>query len=262
MSAQSKWAMCDGKSEWAICDGKGEWAVYSDKSEWAMCVGKSEWAIHINILCGGKSEWVLCGGKNTWAICTWAMCSSEGEWAMCGGKSEWAMYGGKWSKKPSCNFCQRQVIKTVCICFVFPCRVTSLHLVNCLSFSVFFFQFSGEDILCWNIELFCVWVLSCFDEYSFFVLLCFVLLTSMWLLFYVTYIHTYIHTYIYISVYSPVKDKVVVNDRWGRGCRCQHGGFFTCSDGSTSGELLVAQPQWVMFILQVWVIKICIIMQT
>ena len=29
-----------------------------------------------------------------------------------------------------------------------PCRVTSLHLVNCLSFSVFFFQFSGEDILC------------------------------------------------------------------------------------------------------------------
>jgi alpha-L-fucosidase len=29
---------------------------------------------------------------------------------------------------------------------------------------------------------------------------------------------------------SPVKDKVVVNDRWGAITRCQHGGFFTCRD--------------------------------
>ena len=29
---------------------------------------------------------------------------------------------------------------------------------------------------------------------------------------------------------SPVKDVVVVNDRWGQGCTCHHGGFYTCSD--------------------------------
>jgi alpha-L-fucosidase len=29
---------------------------------------------------------------------------------------------------------------------------------------------------------------------------------------------------------SPVKDEVVVNDRWGQGCACHHGGFYTCSD--------------------------------
>ena len=58
-----------------------------------------------------------------------------------------------------------------------------------------------------------------------------------------------IHSYIYNS--SPVKDSVVVNDRlvlmvalhglliyilssltsrWGKGCSCTHGGFFTCRD--------------------------------
>jgi alpha-L-fucosidase len=29
---------------------------------------------------------------------------------------------------------------------------------------------------------------------------------------------------------SPVKDTVVVNDRWGKGCSCKHGGFFACRD--------------------------------
>lgn len=29
---------------------------------------------------------------------------------------------------------------------------------------------------------------------------------------------------------SPVKDYVVVNDRWGAGCSCHHGGYYTCSD--------------------------------
>uniref|UniRef100_A0A5S6QCI3 Putative alpha-L-fucosidase n=1 Tax=Trichuris muris TaxID=70415 RepID=A0A5S6QCI3_TRIMR len=29
---------------------------------------------------------------------------------------------------------------------------------------------------------------------------------------------------------SPVKDKVVVNDRWGKGTMCHHGGFLTCGD--------------------------------
>lgn len=27
---------------------------------------------------------------------------------------------------------------------------------------------------------------------------------------------------------SPVKDEVVVNDRWGRGTDCRHGGFYNC----------------------------------
>ena len=29
---------------------------------------------------------------------------------------------------------------------------------------------------------------------------------------------------------SPVKDKVVVNDRWGKGTSCHHGGFLNCAD--------------------------------
>ena len=34
---------------------------------------------------------------------------------------------------------------------------------------------------------------------------------------------------------SPVKDTVVVNDRWGAGCRCHHGGTYTCSDRYNPG---------------------------
>ncbi|KAL7980523.1 hypothetical protein Chor_001677 [Crotalus horridus] len=29
---------------------------------------------------------------------------------------------------------------------------------------------------------------------------------------------------------SPVKDNVVVNDRWGTNCSCKHGGFYNCQD--------------------------------
>ncbi|KAM9241569.1 tissue alpha-L-fucosidase isoform 2-T2 [Dugong dugon] len=29
---------------------------------------------------------------------------------------------------------------------------------------------------------------------------------------------------------SPVKDQVVVNDRWGQNCSCHHGGFYNCQD--------------------------------
>lgn len=29
---------------------------------------------------------------------------------------------------------------------------------------------------------------------------------------------------------SPVKDTVVVNDRWGGDTLCKHGGFLTCAD--------------------------------
>ena len=35
--------------------------------------------------------------------------------------------------------------------------------------------------------------------------------------------------------YSPVKDTVVVNDRWGAGCMCHHGGSYTCSDRYNPG---------------------------
>ncbi|CAF4054538.1 unnamed protein product, partial [Rotaria sp. Silwood1] len=37
---------------------------------------------------------------------------------------------------------------------------------------------------------------------------------------------------------SPVKDTVVVNDRWGNGIPCRHGGFYTCSDHYNPGHLV------------------------
>ncbi|XP_067044468.1 alpha-L-fucosidase-like [Acropora muricata] len=37
---------------------------------------------------------------------------------------------------------------------------------------------------------------------------------------------------------SPVKDTVLVNDRWGVGDRCKHGGSFTCDDRYNPGKLL------------------------
>ncbi|XP_049960854.1 alpha-L-fucosidase-like [Schistocerca serialis cubense] len=36
---------------------------------------------------------------------------------------------------------------------------------------------------------------------------------------------------------SPVKDTVVVNDRWGKGVTCKHGDFYTCSDRYDPGVL-------------------------
>ncbi|XP_012228334.1 alpha-L-fucosidase-like [Linepithema humile] len=37
---------------------------------------------------------------------------------------------------------------------------------------------------------------------------------------------------------SPVKDTVVVNDRWGSNMPCHHGGFFTCTDRFNPGVLV------------------------
>lgn len=37
---------------------------------------------------------------------------------------------------------------------------------------------------------------------------------------------------------SPVKDTVVTNDRWGYGCLCKHGGYYTCNDRYQPGHLL------------------------
>ncbi|WAR31295.1 FUCO-like protein [Mya arenaria] len=36
---------------------------------------------------------------------------------------------------------------------------------------------------------------------------------------------------------SPVKDTVVVNDRWGNNTNCKHGGFLSCSDRYNPGKL-------------------------
>ncbi|XP_076864725.1 tissue alpha-L-fucosidase-like isoform X1 [Brachyhypopomus gauderio] len=36
---------------------------------------------------------------------------------------------------------------------------------------------------------------------------------------------------------SPVKDTIVVNDRWGAGCSCKHGGYYNCADKYTPSEL-------------------------
>ncbi|XP_041665280.1 tissue alpha-L-fucosidase-like [Cheilinus undulatus] len=36
---------------------------------------------------------------------------------------------------------------------------------------------------------------------------------------------------------SPVKDRVVTNDRWGAGCACKHGGYYNCEDKFTPGKL-------------------------
>lgn len=44
---------------------------------------------------------------------------------------------------------------------------------------------------------------------------------------------------------SPVKDEVVVNDRWGKGCRSHHGGFYTTEYGEVGGgEDLAAKRKW------------------
>ncbi|TPP64831.1 Tissue alpha-L-fucosidase [Fasciola gigantica] len=37
---------------------------------------------------------------------------------------------------------------------------------------------------------------------------------------------------------SPVRDTVVINDRWGDGCMCKHGGYYTCVDHYRPGRLV------------------------
>nr|CAD7605313.1 unnamed protein product [Timema genevievae] len=39
---------------------------------------------------------------------------------------------------------------------------------------------------------------------------------------------------------SPVKDTVVVNDRWGKGLKCKHGDFYTCRDHYNPEPILCA----------------------
>ena len=43
-----------------------------------------------------------------------------------------------------------------------------------------------------------------------------------------------------ILLYSPVKDSIVVNDRWGIGCKCIHGGYYTCRNKTDPCELTKA----------------------
>lgn len=37
---------------------------------------------------------------------------------------------------------------------------------------------------------------------------------------------------------SPVKDDVVINDRWGADIGCHHGGFYTCDDRFNPGIVI------------------------
>ena len=39
-----------------------------------------------------------------------------------------------------------------------------------------------------------------------------------------------------LSCSSPVKDKIVTNDRWGEGIACHHGGYYTCTDRYDPGK--------------------------
>ncbi len=44
---------------------------------------------------------------------------------------------------------------------------------------------------------------------------------------------------------SPVRDRVVVNDRWGKGCRSKHGGFYTTEYGHVGwGQDLGDRHKW------------------
>lgn len=43
-----------------------------------------------------------------------------------------------------------------------------------------------------------------------------------------------------------MKDKVVVNDRWGNNTQCKHGGFFDCDDKFDPGKSNVASRSWMM----------------
>jgi len=52
-----------------------------------------------------------------------------------------------------------------------------------------------------------------------------------------THTHKHTHFMLVIPVYSPVKDTVVVNDRWGHGDVCINGGYLTCHDRYNPGLL-------------------------
>ena len=51
---------------------------------------------------------------------------------------------------------------------------------------------------------------------------------------------TGIYTYIIYTIHcSPVKDTVVVNDRWGSDARCKHGSYWTCQDEYKPGDVML-----------------------
>ena len=43
----------------------------------------------------------------------------------------------------------------------------------------------------------------------------------------------------FIATYSPVKDSIVVNDRWGTDANCKHGDVKLCKDRYIPSELSV-----------------------
>lgn len=45
---------------------------------------------------------------------------------------------------------------------------------------------------------------------------------------------------------SPVKDTVVVNDRWGGNTLCKHGGFLTCVDRYQPGTSILEENNYVL----------------
>ena len=46
----------------------------------------------------------------------------------------------------------------------------------------------------------------------------------------------FLHQFFAVAFFfSPVKNTVVVNDRWGMDDRCKHGGIFTCDDRYNPG---------------------------
>ena len=45
--------------------------------------------------------------------------------------------------------------------------------------------------------------------------------------------------FIHFFLHSPVKDQVLVNDRWGQDAMCKHGDVKTCADRYQPGLLFV-----------------------
>lgn len=41
----------------------------------------------------------------------------------------------------------------------------------------------------------------------------------------------------FCSIYSPVRDNILVNDRWGAGTACKHGDVRNCQDKFSPGLL-------------------------
>ena len=52
---------------------------------------------------------------------------------------------------------------------------------------------------------------------------------------------TYLVIIFVVAFCSPVKDTVVINDRWGQGDICHHGGFLTCSDRYNPGKYICSK---------------------